>query len=243
MKHSPAGVLVLLCVVLPACQTPQRPAPPPPLAAHTQFEPAWYITTVQHSEGRYPDLFGAGSRAIWVEPEVARIKKEASGSPQTLPEPGIDEDALAVTAAYIVIECQLESQFGDMSIAYDAVRLRGIDVYMEMPDGRKISPIQLRSFGPVEEEAIDALKRFRRTTVAIFPRQDLITRMPVFAADSPSMRLVLAGHDSRFFFEWPSMPAGQTGPRMPTSEEAQYMAKLGYYELFTGIRRLAHIFD
>jgi hypothetical protein len=30
---------------------------------------------------------------------------------------------------------------------------------------------------------------------------------------------------------------------MPTAEEAKYIGQLGYYELFTDIRRLAHIFD
>ncbi|MDZ4861294.1 MAG: hypothetical protein SGI88_20165 [Candidatus Hydrogenedentes bacterium] len=224
------------------CQTPDKPIPPPTPAQRVLFEPAWYISTVQTAEGRYPDLFGGGCRAIWIDSAVADLKRQADIAPSH-PEPGIDADARAVTDAYIVIECQLESEFGDMSVAYDAVRLRGIDVYLETPEGLRVRPIQMRPFGGLEEEQVQALKRFSRTTVMIFPRQDLGAGLPVVSAQSPVVRLVLDGHDSKFFFEWPGIPAGGTGPRMPTAEEAEYCARLGYYELFMEIRRLAHIFD
>ena len=77
--------------------------------------------------------------------------------PPPLPEPGIDEDAKKVTDAYIVIECQLETQFGDMSVAYDAIRLRGIDVYLETPNGIKVRPIQVRPYGSVQEEPVQVI--------------------------------------------------------------------------------------
>ena len=148
-------VLLTVCVftfALTGCQTPQKPAPPPPPAAQELFEPAWYMATVQTSAGRYPDLFSGTCRAIWVDGAVAEMKKAAS-SAVGQPDPGIDADAKAVTSAYIVIECQLESQFGDMSVAYDAIRLRGIDIYLETPEGVKIRPIQMRAYGTVKEVA------------------------------------------------------------------------------------------
>jgi hypothetical protein len=174
---------------------------------------------------------------------VAAYKKEAASGDSALAEPGIDADAIAVANAFIVIECQLESQFADMSIAYDAVRLRGIEAYVELPDGTKVYPIQSRAFGSVEESPVGAVRRFSRTTVVIFPRDNLVHSLPAIGADAPAVKLVLEGFGSRFFFEWAGISPGQTGPRMPTVEEAGYMARLGYYELFTSVRRLAHVFD
>lgn len=235
---------IALALFIAGCQThPAKPAPPPTPAQRTLFEPAWYVSTVQTAAGRYPDLFGGGCRAIWVDGAVAGMKKEAGPPAPPVPEPGIDEDAKKVTEAYIVIECQLETQFADMSVAYDAIRLRGIDVYLETPEGLKVRPIQMRPYGRIKEEPVNALKRFSRTTVMIFPRQDLGAGLPVISAQSPAVRLVLDGHDSKYFFEWPGLPADVQFPRMPTPEEAKYIARLGYYELFSDVRRLAHIFD
>ncbi|NUM55030.1 MAG: hypothetical protein HUU46_15390 [Candidatus Hydrogenedentes bacterium] len=236
-----AAIAVLFAAVC-GCQTPAKPTPPPTTAQQTLFVPAWNVSTVQTAEGRYPDLFSGGCRAIWIDSAIAGMKREI-GPAMPMPEPGIDDDAKKVTDAYIVIECQLETQFADMSVAYDAIRLRGIDVYLETPAGGRIRPMQMRPYGTVKEEPVQALKRFTRTTVMIFPRQDLGAALPVVGADVPAVKLVLDGHDSKYFFEWPGIPLGQTGPRMPTPEEAKYIAKLGYYELFTDIRRLAHIFD
>ena len=238
-----AVVAIVALAATQSCKTPQKPGPPPPTPAQqTLFIPAWNVSTVQTGQGRYPDLFGGGCRAIWIDSAIAAMKRNVA-PPPPLPEPGIDEDAKKVTDAYIVIECQLETQFGDMSVAYDAIRLRGIDVYLETSNGIKVRPIQVRPYGSVQEEPVQALKRFSRTTVMVFPRQDLGAGLPVIGADAPAVRLVLDGHDSKYFFEWPGTPAEQTGPRMPTAEEAKYIAQLGYYVLFTDIRRLAHVFD
>ena len=172
-----------------------------------------------------------------------RRRDETGGGPAVpLPDPGIDDDAKRVTDAYIVIECQLESQFGDMSIAYEAIGC-AVSTSISKQRGHEVRPIQMRPYGSVKEEPVQALKRFSRTTVMIFPRQDLGAGLPVIGADAASVRLVLDGHDSKYFFEWPGVPLGETGPRMPTAEEAKYIGQLGYYVLFTDIRRLAHIFD
>jgi hypothetical protein len=95
----------------------------------------------------------------------------------------------------------------------------------------------------VDEEQAGALKQFSLTTVAIFPRDNLLVGMPAIGANAESARLVLEGHDSAYYFEWAGMPAEQQGIRAPTQEEAVYITKLGYYELYGSIRRLAHIFD
>ncbi len=237
------GVLaVCLCVMLTACQTPRKPEPPPPQQAYVRFEPAWAVSPVHRGDGRYGDLFSGESRGVWVTPEVSDMKKEAATAPSPAP-PHIDEDAQALSDAYIVIECHLVSEFSDMSIAYDAVRLRGIEMYLEAPDGTHLKPIQTRSFGTVEESPIDALKRFSLTTVVIFPRDNLLVGMPALSAQAKSVRLVFEGYDSTYYFEWAAMPTDQPGIRPPTPEESIYITKLGYYELYGGIRRLAHIFD
>ena len=244
MNVRACAVTVLALCVVSACKTarPEKPAPPPTPARQTLFVPAWNVTTVQTAQGRYADLFGGGCRAIWIDSAVAAMKRELAPAAAT-PEPGIDDDAKRVTDAYIVIECQLETEFADMSVAYDAIRLRGIDVYLETATGLKVRPIQMRPYGKLKEEPAQALKRFSRTTVIVFPREDLGAGLPVIGADTPAVRLVLDGHDSTFFFEWPGIPADQVCPRMPTPEEAKYIARLGYYELFTDIRRLAHVFE
>ena len=237
------GILVgCLCIVATACQTPKKPAAPPPQQAHVRFEPAWSVSPIQRGEGRYGDLFSGASRAVWVTSDVSAMKKAATPAPQVTP-PRIDEDAAALVEAYIVIECHLVSEFSDMSVAYDVARLRGIQMYLETPDGTRLLPIQTRSFGGVEEEQAGALKQFSLTTVAVFPRDDLLVGMPAIGAHAESARLVLDGHDSKYYFEWAGMPADQQGIRPPTQEEAVYITKLGYYELYGSIRRLAHIFD
>lgn len=236
-----AGVV---SVALVGCQTPKKPEAPPPPEANVRFEPAWAVSPIHHDEGRYGDLFSGASRGVWNTSQVAAMKKAASEAPPPeLTPPHLDEDAQALTEAYVVIECHLVSEFNDMSIAYDVARLRGIQTYLMTPDGTRIDPIQIRSFGPVEETPVDALKRFSLTTVVIFPRDNLLIGMPALSAEAPSVRLVLEGHDSKYYFEWAGMPPGETGLRAPTQEEAVYITKLGYYELYTGIRRLAHIFD
>lgn len=231
-----------LCIMAFACQTPKKPEAPPPQIASVRFEPAWAVSPIQHGEGRYGDLFSGASRAVWNTIEVAAMKREASPAPSLAP-PRIDEDARALTEAFIVIECHLVSEFSDMSVAYDVTRLRGIQAYLMTPDGTRLDPIQIRSFGSVAETQSDALKRFSLTTVAIFPRQDLLIGMPALSAQSESARLVLEGHDSTYYFEWAGMTPETAGLRPPTQEEAVYITKLGYYELYTEIRRLAHIFD
>jgi hypothetical protein len=113
-----------------------------------------------------------------------------------------------------------------------------------MPGGKRVAPIQSRGFGPVKEEQAGALKLFRRTTVIIFPKDNLILGAPSVSAAAPAVRLVLEGAGAKCYFEWPCAPQAEGGGiRMPTPEEAQYVARLGYYELFTEIRRLAHVFD
>ena len=242
MKRCSIFLPPLLCVLLVSCQTPKKPEAPPPPPAHALFEPAWAVSPVQMGEGKYPDLLGGACRGVWVSGPVSEMKR-AAAEPVDMAPPHLDEDARALTDAFIVIECHLVSEFGDMSVAYDAVRLRGIDVYLETPDGTRIRPIQSRSFGTVKEEPAGALKRFSLTSVIIFPRQDLVAGTPSINAAAPSARLVLEGHDSTFFFEWGALPTGQEGLRAPTQEEALYITKLGYYELYTGIRRLAHMVD
>ena len=242
MKRCAVLLPLFMGVLLVACQTPKKPEAPPPPKAHVLFEPGWSVSPIQMGEGRYPDLLAGACRGVWVDSTVTEMKR-ASAPPVDLVPPHLDEDARALTDAFIVIECHLVSEFGDMSVAYDTVRLRGIDVYLETPDGTRVRPIQSRSFVTVKEEPLGALKRFSLTTVVIFPRQDLVAGTPSISAAAPSARLVLEGHDSTCFFEWGALPAGQEGLRPPTPEEALYITKLGYYELYNGIRRLAHIVD
>jgi hypothetical protein len=149
---------------------------------------------------------------------------------------------MAVSKNFVVLECIIESVFADTSIAYDVVNLRQIDAYIETPDGQKVLPMQTL-IGPLEEEQREALRLFRRTNLLVFPRQDVWLHRPLIRQGQSRMRLVLKGYDSRFYFEWLEAPSDEPRRFVPTEEEARRLAKTGYTELFSALRRLAHMFD
>jgi hypothetical protein len=237
-----AGVLTLA-----SCQTTQEPevalAAEPAPAPVSQFEPMAYAAQVERAEGRYPDLFGPTSYALWVSQEVTALKREQAARSGEAIEPWLDSAALVIPASYIVIECHLESAFPDASIAYDAVGLRGMETYLELPDGRRVKPVQVLIDPHAQESPRGTLKAFTRTNLLIFTREDLLLGEPIVPATAPAVRLVLDGVGSRFFFHWDGAGGARPTGWVPTAQEAMQATQLGFRDLYGRLKTLAHMFD
>ncbi len=239
-----AGLLVVLTggMVIGCQTTPPEPDFTPAVEQPVEFTPAHYVTPLTFESGRYDDLFTRDSYAVWVGPEVAQAKYQYAVDANEYIEPGLEDEAARIVNNYVVIECHLESAFSDTSIAYDAVMLRGIDVSLEMPDGRRIAPIQ-RVIGRVDEEQRGALRAFRRTNLFVFPRRDLWFGRLTLDPSYPSVKLVIERHDSRYAFEWPDASYADPTHVPVTPETRMQQIRVSFNELFQSVRRVSHIFD
>lgn len=245
-KKSAVWAAALLALAV-GCQTGRQKAVPEPEtgAQPVSFQPGAFLAPIRHEQGRYADLFSPSSYALWVGPEVMMFKQEMAKEAGETVDPRLAADADQITRDFLVLECHIESAFSDSSIAYDVVGFRGIDaVYLLLPDGRKIRPEQTVIGRGAEEDSKGALKVFRRTNLLVFPTRDLWSGGATLDPGAPSVRLVLDGYESRFYFEWPAAP-GTVAPQRwaPTAEEAKQAIKLGFTQLYTGLRQLAHLFD
>jgi hypothetical protein len=214
--------------------------PVPPLRA-AEFSPSAFVAPIRHEEGAYPDLFGPDSYAVWVGPEVSKLKRDDAVEQGNSVDLLLDSAAQKAVNEYIVIECHVESVFGDMSVAYDVVGFRGIDLYLITPDGRKIVPVQRIMGSPVEEEQRLALKLFRRTNIAIFDKRDLPESRGGIDGPLSSIRLVVEGCNSKFFFEWGSAESAKAPP--VSGQDLARVLKTSFQDLFNTIQRVSHIFD
>jgi hypothetical protein len=241
------GGIVAVAVLLGgfgACRTtsPAMPATtgPQPIG---QFEPLVYAAQLQHGEGRYADLYAPTSYAVWVGPEVTELKRaEAQKSGEAI-EPWLERAAQVLPASYIVVECHMDSAFRDTSVAYDAVAFRNMNVYLELPDGRRVKPIQVLVDPKAKEGGQGTLKSYSRVNLLVFSREDLLLGVPSVPANTPSVRLVLQGIDSKFHFDWQGAGGQRTSPWAPTVKEAAAAAQLGFKDLYGRLQTLAHIFD
>lgn len=264
-----AGMLLL--AALAGCQTPRGPDPaaPPPLGPPVPFVPAYPVAALALGEGSYPNLFAPGSYARWIgaealvtEPAPAVTRPPDTGPPVILFEDDEVEDDEAEMAAappidapasaapvfsappgLLTIECHLVSMFADMSIAYDVVGLRGLYVYLLLPDGRKMTPAQVMTGGELEERQHGALKEFARTNTLVFAVNPLQLAWPVSGGFGPNVRLVLEGYDSVFYFEWQSRPPAEM-PRIPIRQREGYKrTREGYQNTRTRSLEILHTFD
>lgn len=234
-------VLVLVASIA-GCRTigdkaAEEMGPPP------QFTPATFVRPIRTLEGRYADLFGPGSFAVWVDEEVSAMKRAKDAAEDVVVEAPIEETAVAVNRDFILIECHVESVFSDSSIAYDVVGFRGVELYLRTADGRRIDPIQT-VIGAVEEEQREALKLFRRVNLVVFPRTDVWGGERLVEANAPRLTLVLDGHSSSFFADWVGVPQ-EEGRRLwrPSESERYQSVKLGFREVYGRLGRILHIFD
>ena len=242
MKRLLGVCAFVLC--LAACKTTPSPAPqgdgfdgPPPAP---RFVPSAYRADLQHTGGPHRNLYDTPSFALWVGRPVAEAKRRQALESGVILEPGLPRDAEKIIEDFILIELHLESAFGDMSVSYDAVAMRSVDIYLEMPDGTRHAPVQ-RVLGKLLEADDGAIKRFKRYNLLVFPRRDYLTGDPLIPPNVPSAALVLEGYNTRFDFEWVNLAGGH--PESSHLHEAVDYARVGFQDLFLTVRRLAHVFD
>jgi hypothetical protein len=233
--------MVASVFVFVACQTAPKPDAPAPVAIQgPAFQPASVVAAISHADGPRANLFAAESRAVWVTSEALAAKRqqaEAAGQPV---DPLQAVAAEAIEREFIVFECHLESVFGDPSIAYDAVGLRGISVSLEAPGGQAVMPAQKLIGTVLAEEDQGTLKRFSRTMVVVFPKSDVWLQGPTIPLDAAAARLVLQGHGSSFHFEWPAAPPDAAA--VIAASEAKTATRLSFNSLYRLIAPLGTIF-
>jgi len=235
------GFVCAALIIAAGCQTAIERVPEEQLPPLVQFQPARYKAQIAAGQGRYKDLFASESYALWIGSQMAAVKWDAAQQEGVSISQGLQEDAVTVTNEYIIIELHLESVFGDPSIAYDAVGLRNMDVYLEMPNGERILPVQKLFQGSLDEEQEGALKRFGRTMVLIFPKRDLWLRRPTLEQGTPEVRLILDSHYAQFAFTWPAADSVEAPP--PTAEEKQAAVRVAFKDLYERVRRLAGMLE
>ncbi|GMW00058.1 MAG: hypothetical protein AMXMBFR84_11960 [Candidatus Hydrogenedentota bacterium] len=243
--HVRVIIAFLLAVwLLPSCKTtPPKPDKPLSPEGHIQFRPATFVSMLHKGEGPYMDAYSANSYAVWVSPEVSAAKEQADTAAGMPVDPALQQDVASLNRQFLIVELHLESVFGDMGVAYDIVRLRNVDIRLETVDGKKISPIQSLPAAPVEETPQEALRRYNQTHTLLFPMQDVWLGVPTVSRETPAVRIVLIAANTEYFFEWPAATDLEPIPFQIRREDVEYVTRLGYHELYTGLRRVAHIFD
>lgn len=173
-----------------------------------------------------------------VEPMAVETDETADMGP--LPEVRV---ARAETGP-LIITCYLESQFPDMSIAYDAVGLKGIQIHLELPDGTTVLPVQKELDSNLTEELVGALRRFGRKLTLYFPRKTFMVDNPAVTPGAGGIRLVMEGHESQFYFEWPALPE-TTATVKPSGwqDEALQVTRATFKDVVVRAKRISHEFD
>lgn len=231
-----------LLFLIPACKSSapvvENIAMPDDPAAPTEFQPLSSLSLIHLEEGRYPNLFSSGSYALWVDESVARAKLQKDAQDGIPVNAALSNDADYISANYLVFECRLESVFPDASIAYDVVGLRNIDIYLVTPGGGLVRPIQRILGTHADESQLGALRRFGRTNVLVFAKQDILAGTPTIRSDVEGVRMVVDGFNSTFYFEWAAAGTG----RPPTAADGT-KGRLGFSDLYSKLRVLARKFQ
>lgn len=231
--------------VFAGCQTMKKEeaeTPPPPPA---EFMPQLHVSPIHVGQGRYPGLYATESQAVWVDSAVTEHKLALELQEGVQVDETLKRDAASINQNYIIIECHLQSMFGDSSIAYDVVWFRGVEVALELPDGTKVAPSIVIEGRTVEESPEGALVRYARSNLLLFPKRDVFTQNILIDANTPGVKLVLEGFNTSFFFQWDATPQPEVAPEswVPGAMEKAQLAKVKFTEMFDAVRELAHNFD
>lgn len=227
-------------------------------AAKIVFVPRVRRAIVQAGEGRYPNLFTTASYAVWggegAEPAV----------PSTIPAPdNIAGDAAAAEAKMetqldsvpvppeveaaraggLTIECHLESEFPDRSIAYDAVGLRGMTILLRLPDGRELQPAQKTLDANLEEVPAGALRRYGRKLTLYFADSQFMVENPAINPAAAGIRLVVSGVESQFYFEWLATPDFMANRAPRLDKQAVAFTRKHLKTTRETVSRTSHTFD
>jgi hypothetical protein len=227
----------LAVITLFGCKTTPKPDPAASAPVVAQdFAPVSALSPLHLDSGRYPNLFAPGSYAVWVTDAVAVTKlqlEQKSGAPisETLA-----ADAELVAKNYYVVEVNIESAFPDASIAYDVVGLRSVDVYLTLPDGTRVWPVQRVLGATARDQQEGALKHYGRTNIVVFPKTDVLSGTPTVPNGVTGLRLTLDGFNSIFHFEWAAAPSLSSPPVAP--QEAGGLTWSGLYGKLRELSRM-----
>lgn len=253
--------VAVLVVVASSCQTKQPVEPTTPgsvrAGAPIIFHPAVAQVPLMLESGRYPNLFGGGSRATWIEPQAAAAAGTTPGSAtvegmekedpammtESVAPAGMDDQTRMLAANFNVVVCDIESMFTDTSIAYDVVGFRGIQVYLLAADGRQYAPVQQIMGTELMEAQRGALKQYRRKNILLFPKEPIVVATPLEGGRPPALRLVLEGYSSKFYFEFPAQVPGKIGPPPIGEQEWVVKGEEGYRKTKKKASGIRHTFD
>ena len=235
------GLVVLLLTA--GCRTGREVDMTKPLqeGKMVDFVPVNNLAQLKLDTGAYANLYTADSQAFWVNPPSMAgepVLQQGDGANATS-----TAQRLGQNPNLYVFECHLASLFPDMSIAYDVVGLRGIYVYLLLPDGQRVPPAQTVVGGELEEEAQDALRRFGRHNVLIFPRVPVRVSMPGQGDPAGTVRLVFEGFESTYYFEWyPYLPPAAGQPVMMREKTVKGTKSL-YQGTKEKVKAVSHTLD
>ncbi len=185
-----AACFVAGCASLRSSPTPGEDVVAP--GVQVPFVPTRSGAALQWESGPYPNLFSPESWVAWVGPEADAPSTEWSAA-LSLP-----------SDRFAVLECRLRSAFADQSIAYDAVGLRGVDIWLETPDGRQIRPVQVIRDSRLEEQFQGALRVFGRRCLLVFPREELYFVVDRTTGSVQELKLCLQAAQTVFACRWPA---------------------------------------
>lgn len=238
-----AGCLLLVSMAGVSCRTASRAAKditqPAPF---TEFFPSTFVSAIHLEKGNYPDLYSPDSFAVWVGSDVNAIRRAKAVEGGFTIDPRLDSAAERIQENFLVFECHVSSLIADMSIGYDVVGFRGMSAYLLTGEGRKIEPIQTIIGTPLEEQQVEALKKYGRANVIVFRKKDLVTGAPTIAANAPGVRLVIEGRGCTFYFEWQAAITTKA-QWVATSEEYLKLMKTDFIDSTARLMGLIHTFD
>lgn len=219
------SALAVAILTLSACQTrgpgeeTDASASPP----RVPFTPQQTRSPLYAQEGLYPNLFMGTSYAQWIRPGDEMATTDGDNA--------LDSTAASMSRDYVVVKCYLESKFADMSIAYDVIGLRGLYVYLLLPDGTRVPPAQRILGQKLMEESRAALRVFGRANLLVFPRKPGALQVPAVNGAASEVRIVLEGYESKFYFAWsPVLP--------PVEQKVSLMKRPGVRRARAGLHRM-----
>ncbi|MCX8064069.1 MAG: hypothetical protein N3G21_02735 [Candidatus Hydrogenedentes bacterium] len=142
---------------------------------YMQFTPEPTKVNIQCFGGRYPQIFNPESEAEW-------ITTSSNGM--------------------VTIKLVLDSNFPDMSIAYDSVRLRNFDINLLVNENTQFKPVQIIVDKELKETQEGTLIRFRRNIELFFPILASQIMVPKEGLENTSVSLLIRGYDTSFGFIW-----------------------------------------
>ena len=250
-RFVPVTALTMAFLLFAGCQTTDEHAEPYPRgASKIPFVPIARQVPIQAAEGAYPNLFTGASHAIWnphlpaaeVPAPVTGASEDTEAMEATM-ETGVQPVAPPSVPRDLRIQCFLESEFPDMSIAYDAVGLRGMSVYLALPGGEEIVPAQKVLDTELGETPVGALRRYSRSLTLYFPAGYFMVENPAANPGAEGVRLVLEGHGTKFQFQWHATPdlLVKTEPR--ADYQVRESVKKHYRATKAKAKAVSHTFD